>query len=78
MQVMFLYLTYKWPDASMNTNQSESVALAEPKPERLGIAIPLEELGSGSEVDRAREGALLEVVCTPWGLEFYVRQVGKR
>jgi hypothetical protein len=42
-------------------------------------AIPVEQAGSGKEIaDRIREGrALLKIVATPWGVEFYVVEVGK-
>ena len=37
-------------------------------------AIPIEEAGSAKEVaDRVRQGkALLKIVETPWGIEFYI------
>lgn len=46
-------------------------ALAEP--------IPLEDAGNGGEIAaKIRDGkAVLEVVSTPWGIEFYVREVLK-
>jgi hypothetical protein len=47
------------------------------KKAELACAVPLEEAGSGEEVaNRVREGkALLEIVSTPWGVEFYVRDL---
>jgi hypothetical protein len=42
-------------------------------------AIPVEQAGSGKEIaDKIREGrALLKIVATPWGVEFYVVGMGK-
>ena len=41
-------------------------------------AVPIEAAGSAREVaDRIREGkAVLKVVSTPWGVEFYICEVG--
>jgi len=43
-------------------------------------ATPIEQAGSGKEIAaKIREGsALLEIVATPWGVEFYVVEVGQR
>jgi hypothetical protein len=40
-------------------------------------ATPIEEAGSGKEIAaKIREGsALLKIVATPWGVEFYVVEV---
>lgn len=40
--------------------------------------IPIESAGGAKEVaDRVRQGkAFLEIVGTPWGVEFYVVEVG--
>lgn len=42
--------------------------------------VPIETAGSAREVaDRVREGkALLEIVETPWGIEFYIIESGAR
>ena len=42
-------------------------------------AIPIEQAGSAKEVaDRVRQGkAFLKIVSAPWGVEFYVVEVGK-
>jgi hypothetical protein len=39
-----------------------------------GNHVPLEDAGSGKEIaQKIRDGrALLEIVSTPWGVEFYV------
>ena len=41
------------------------------------VAVPIEDAGRAKEVaERVRQGeALLEVVSTPWGVEFYVRDL---
>ncbi len=41
-------------------------------------SVPLETAGSAKEVaDRIRQGrSVLEIVSTPWGVEFYVRDIG--
>lgn len=43
----------------------------------LGASVPLDDAGTGREIARrVRAGeALLEAVSTPWGVEFYVREV---
>ncbi len=48
-------------------------------PALLAEGVPIEMAGSGKEIaDRVREGrALLKVVATPWGVDFYVVEVGK-
>ena len=50
-----------------------------PGPVLLAEGVPMEMAGSGREVaDRVREGrALLKVVATPWGVDFYVVEVEK-
>jgi hypothetical protein len=42
-------------------------------------AVPIEAAGSAAEVaDRVRQGkALLKIVSTPWGVEFYIVGVGE-
>lgn len=49
--------------------------------ERLSLeeGLPIEVAGSGQEIaDKVREGkALLKIVATPWGVEFYVVEVGE-
>ena len=46
----------------------------------LGDPIPLESAGTGREIsERVRAGkAVLEIVSTPWGVEFYVCEVVKQ
>ena len=41
--------------------------------------VPIERAGSAREIaDRIRQGrALLKIVSTPWGVEFYVVGVGE-
>jgi hypothetical protein len=41
-------------------------------------AIPIERAGSAKEVaDRIRQGkAFLKIVSTPWGVDFYICEVG--
>jgi len=41
--------------------------------------VPIEDAGSAKEVaQRVREGkAVLEIVETPWGIEFYIYEVGE-
>jgi hypothetical protein len=41
--------------------------------------VPIDMAGSGKEIaDKIREGcAVLKIVATPWGVEFYVVGMGK-
>lgn len=45
----------------------------------LGESVPLEMAGSGKEIAaKVRAGkAVLEILSTPWGIEFYIRDVVK-
>ena len=59
----------------------------EPEYEKLGVpervllaeGVPIEMAGSGREIaDKVRDGrALLKIVATPWGTDFYVVEAEK-
>lgn len=46
----------------------------------LGASVPLEDAGTGKEIaEKVRAGeALLEIVSTPWGAEFYLCELVRR
>jgi hypothetical protein len=60
-------------------NQVEYASWEDLGPISRARAVPIEQAGSAKEIaDRVRQGkALLKIVSTPWGLEFYVVGVGE-
>ncbi|MDE1852344.1 MAG: hypothetical protein KGI38_01220 [Thaumarchaeota archaeon] len=64
----------------MNTNQAQLMVPNDSASFSLGDPVPLEQAGSGREIaERVRQGkAFLQIVSTPWGVEFYVCEVVSR
>jgi hypothetical protein len=64
----------------VRTNQAESPKLQAQNQLELGTPTSIEDAGSGIEMaEKVKAGkALLEIVSTPWGVEFYVRELVRK